>query len=175
MIFEGIAHTYGNDVDTDVILPGPYMNLDEPADLARHALEGIDPGFAARVNAGDILVVGRNFGCGSSREHAPIALKAAGIACVVGKSYARIFFRNAINIGLPVAIAPDAVDHIVAGERVSVDTERGQVRVGTESYAMQPFAPFIQSLIDDGGLERFVRRRLAARAAAAMEETGAGR
>jgi 3-isopropylmalate/(R)-2-methylmalate dehydratase small subunit len=165
MIYDGIAHTYGDDVDTDVILPGPYMNLEAPADLARHALEGLDPGFTQRVTQGDILVVGRNFGCGSSREHAPIALKAAGISCIVAKSYARIFFRNAINVGLPIVIAPDAVDHIAGGDHVSVDTVHCRIRVGSSTYDSVPFAPFIQVLIDEGGLEPFVRRRLASREA----------
>jgi 3-isopropylmalate/(R)-2-methylmalate dehydratase small subunit len=161
MYYEGIAHKYGDDIDTDVILPGPYMNLATPQDLAKHALEGLDPGFVVKVRPGDILVAGRNFGCGSSREHAPIALKAAGISCLVAASFARIFFRNAINIGLPVVIAPDAVEHIVDGARIGVDTGTGTIHSGAEVFAAQRFPPFIQSLIDAGGLEGFVRQRLA--------------
>ena len=164
MIFAGTAHRYGDDIDTDVILPGPYMNLSEPADLARHALEGLDPGFAARVRSGDVLVVGRNFGCGSSREHAPIALKAAGVSCVVGRSFARIFYRNSINIGLAVVIAPDAVEHIAGGMALTVDTGAGRITAGGRVFAIQPVPSFIQGLMDSGGLDRFVRERLAARA-----------
>lgn len=163
MQYEGVAHCYGDDVDTDVILPGPYMNLSRPEDLAAHALEGIDPGFVARMRPGDVLVVGRNFGCGSSREHAPIALKASGIACIIAKSFARIFFRNAINVGLPLLIAPEAVEHIADGARVWVDTGSGQIQAGAQAFAAQPFPPFVRRLIDDGGLEAFVRRRLADR------------
>jgi 3-isopropylmalate/(R)-2-methylmalate dehydratase small subunit len=164
MIFEGAAHRYGDDIDTDVILPGPYMNLSDPADLAAHALEGLDPGFAARVRSGDLLVVGRNFGCGSSREHAPIALKAVGISCVIASSFARIFYRNAINIGLPVVIAPEAVAHIADGVMLSVDTGAGSITVEGRWYAARPVPPFIQGLMNNGGLDTFVRERLAARA-----------
>ncbi|HWE62091.1 MAG TPA: 3-isopropylmalate dehydratase small subunit [Chloroflexota bacterium] len=163
MYYEGTAHRYGDDIDTDVILPGPYMNLANPEDLARHALEGLDPGFVARVRRGDVLVVGRNFGCGSSREHAPIALKAAGISCLVAKSFARIFFRNAINVGLPVVIAPDAVEYIADGAWIGVDTGAGEIRCGAQVFTAQPFPPFIRGLMDAGGLDAFVRERLAAR------------
>ncbi len=163
MYYEGTAHKYGDDIDTDTILPGPYMNLTTPEDLAKHALEGLDPGFVARVKPGDILVAGRNFGCGSSREHAPIALKASGITCLVATSFARIFFRNAINVGLPVVIAPEAVEHIVDGARVGVDTSTGTIHASTQVFIAQRFPPFIQGLIDAGGLEGFVRQRLAAR------------
>ena len=164
MLLRGTAHKYGDNVDTDVILPGPYMNLSDPQELARHALEGLDPEFVTKVRSGDILVAGRNFGCGSSREHAPIALKAAGISCVVAKGFSRIFFRNAINIGLQVTIAPEAVDHIDDGQSIAVDTERGHIQVGEQVFAAQPLAPLIQDLIRAGGLKQFVRRRLAARA-----------
>ncbi|HEY8283317.1 MAG TPA: 3-isopropylmalate dehydratase small subunit [Chloroflexota bacterium] len=164
MIFKGVAHRYGDDIDTDVILPGPYMNLSEPMDLARHALEGLDPGFAARVRPGDLLVVGRNFGCGSSREHSPIALKAAGLSCVVARSFARIFYRNAINIGLAVVIAPEAVAHIIGGMELIVDTEAGIITAEDCQYAIQPVPAFIKRLMDNGGLDSFVRERLAERA-----------
>jgi 3-isopropylmalate/(R)-2-methylmalate dehydratase small subunit len=164
MIFEGAAHRYGDDIDTDVILPGPYMNLSEPADLAGHALEGLDRGFAARVRPGDILVVGRNFGCGSSREHAPIALKAAGISCVVARSFARIFYRNAINIGLAVVVAPEAVEHLASGMMLTVDTGAGIITADGLRFACRPVPPFVQGLMDNGGLGTFVRERLAARA-----------
>jgi 3-isopropylmalate/(R)-2-methylmalate dehydratase small subunit len=169
MIFQGTAHRYGDDIDTDVILPGPYMNLSEPAELARHALEGVDPGFAARVRKGDILVVGRNFGCGSSREHAPIALKAAGISCVVAGSFARIFYRNAINIGLPLVVAPEAVEHIEDGAMVTVDGAAGTVVVDKRIFVSRPVPPFIQRLMDNGGLDVFVRERLAQRVGSVQE------
>ncbi len=169
MIFQGAAHRYGDDIDTDVILPGPYMNLSEPADLARHALEGLDPGFVSRVREGDILVVGRNFGCGSSREHAPIALKAAGISCVVAGSFARIFYRNAINIGLPLVVSPEAVDHIEGGAMVTVDTAAGTIVANHRTFVSRPVPPFIQRLMDNGGLDRFVRERLAQRVGSGQE------
>lgn len=162
MYLQGIAHRYGDNVDTDVILPGPYMNLADPQDLGKHALEGLDPGFVVKVKHGDILVAGRNFGCGSSREHAPIALKAAGISCIVAASFARIFFRNAINVGLPVLTAPEAVPYIADGAAIAVDTRRGQIRVGERVFAAQPLPPFVQDLLSSGGLEQFVRKRLSA-------------
>jgi 3-isopropylmalate/(R)-2-methylmalate dehydratase small subunit len=165
MILRGTAHVFGDDIDTDLILPGPYMNLAEPRQLAAHALEGLDPGFVSRVQPGDILVAGRNFGCGSSREHAPIALKAAGLSCLVAKSFARIFFRNAINIGLPVIVAPEAVERIADGQAIEVDIGLGQIRAGGQVFAAQRFPPFIQELIDAGGLDGFVRARLPGRAA----------
>jgi len=161
MRFEGMAHVYGDDIDTDVILPGPYMNLADPRELAKHALEGLDPGFAQRVRPGDILVAGQNFGCGSSREHAPIALKGAGVSCVIARGFARIFFRNAINIGLAVLVAPDAVDAIRNGDRVTVDTEEGRILVRNEVFHVQPLPPFIQGLLRAGGLQEFVRQHLA--------------
>jgi 3-isopropylmalate/(R)-2-methylmalate dehydratase small subunit len=137
--------------------------------LARHALEGLDPGFASRVHKGDILVVGRNFGCGSSREHAPIALKGAGISCLVAGSFARIFYRNAINIGLPLVVAPDAVEHINDGMTVTVDTTAGTIVVDNRTFVNRPVPPFIQRLMDNGGLEGFVRERLAQRVGSAQE------
>ena len=169
MIFQGAVHRYGDDIDTDVILPGPYMNLSEPAELARHALEGLDPGFASRVRQGDILVVGRNFGCGSSREHAPIALKAAGISCVVAGSFARIFYRNAINIGLPLVVAPEAVEHIEDGAMVAVNVAAGTIVVDNRTFVSRPLPPFIQRLMDNGGLDGFVRERLAQRVGSGQE------
>jgi 3-isopropylmalate/(R)-2-methylmalate dehydratase small subunit len=146
------------------------MNLSEPAELARHALEGLDPGFASRVRKGDILVVGRNFGCGSSREHAPIALKAAGISCLVAGSFARIFYRNAINIGLPLVVAPEAVEHIEAGAKVTVDTTVGTIMVDNRTFVSRPVPPFIQRLMDNGGLDEFVRERLAQRVGSGQEK-----
>ena len=162
MRFEGTAHVYGDDVDTDVILPGPYMNLSDPQELGKHALEGLDPGFVQRVQPGDILVAGHNFGCGSSREHAPIALKGAGVSCVIAKGFARIFFRNAINIGLPIVIASEPVDAIESGDSVAVDTDQGRIYARNRAFEIQPLPPFINELIQAGGLQEFVRRRLGA-------------
>ena len=125
MEFEGTAFRYGRDIDTDVIIPARYLNTSDPAELARHAMEDLDETFVDRVRPGDIVVAEENFGCGSSREHAPVALKAAGVACVVAKSFARIFYRNAINMGLPILECPAAVDAVEDGHTVAVDTEAG--------------------------------------------------
>lgn len=163
MRFEGTAHKYGDDIDTDVILPGPYMNLSDPRELGKHALEGLDPAFVTKVSPGDILVAGRNFGCGSSREHAPIALKAAGVSCVVARGFARIFFRNAINIGLPIVVAPEAAEAIEDGERIAVDLDEGRIHTDSRVFDAQPLPPFVQELVGAGGLHEFVRRRLDSR------------
>ena len=154
MKFEGIAHRYGRDVDTDVIIPARYLNTSDPAELAKHCMEDLDAGFVAAVEPGDILVAEENFGCGSSREHAPISIKAAGISVVIAKSFARIFYRNAINTGLPIMEAPDAVDGIASGHRVSVDADAGVITDLTtgESWQAQPFPPFIKDIIESGGL-----------------------
>jgi len=161
MIAEGRAHKYGDNVDTDVILPGRYMNIQDANVLAEHCMEGLDPTFARRVQPGDILVAGACFGCGSSREHAPIAIKALGISCIVATSFARIFYRNAINIGLPIVVAPAGAEAIENGERVRVDLDRGIVTVRDRDYPAQPFPPFVQQLIACGGLVGFVRQELA--------------
>ncbi len=128
MYFEGRAFRYGRDVDTDVIIPARYLNTSDPAALAAHAMEDLDPTFAASVTPGDLIVADENFGCGSSREHAPVALKAAGVSCVIAKSFARIFYRNAINMGLPILECPPAVDAIAHGQTVAVDTDKGLIR-----------------------------------------------
>ncbi len=161
----GRAHTYGKNVDTDVIIPGKYCNLVEEKELGKHAMEGIDPEFSSRVKTGDIIVADSNFGCGSSREVAPIAIKGAGVSAVIAKSFARIFFRNAINIGLPILECPDAVDAIAAGDEIEIDPAAGAIRnlsKGT-SYKAAEFPPFMRSLIDAGGLIPYVERRLAER------------
>lgn len=162
MKFEGIAHRYGRDIDTDVIIPARYLNTSDPQELAAHCLEDLDPSFIARVQPGDILVAEENFGCGSSREHAPIAIKEAGVSVVIAKSFARIFYRNAINIGLPIMECPEAVDGIVAGQRVEVDAGSGQIR-NTDTGAVfeaQPFPPFLQQIIRAGGLVERAREEL---------------
>ena len=162
MRFEGIAHRYGRDVDTDVIIPARYLNTSDPHELAKHCLEDLDATFAQRVQPGDILVAEENFGCGSSREHAPLAIKEAGVAVVIAKSFARIFYRNAINIGLPIVECPEAVDAIAAGQRVVVDADTGEVRnLDTGAvFQAQPFPPFLQEIIEAGGLVNRARSEL---------------
>ena len=165
-MLRGRAHTYGKNVDTDVIIPGKYCNLVDQAELGKHAMEGIDPEFSARVRAGDIIVADTNFGCGSSREVAPIAIKGAGVSAVIAKSFARIFYRNAINIGLPILECPEAVDAIAAGDEIEIDPAAGAIRNRTKgtSYTAAEFPPFMRSLIEAGGLIPYVERRLAERA-----------
>lgn len=154
MKFQGTAHRYGRDIDTDVIIPARYLNTSDPAELAAHCLEDLDPEFINNVAPGDILVADENFGCGSSREHAPIAIKAAGVSVVIAKSFARIFYRNAINTGLPIMEAPDAVDAIKQGDRVTVDADAGTIVNETTgaTFSAEPFPPFIKDIIERGGL-----------------------
>jgi 3-isopropylmalate/(R)-2-methylmalate dehydratase small subunit len=160
--FEGTAHRYGRDVDTDVIIPARYLNTSDPAELAKHCMEDIDAGFVAKVRPGDIMVAEENFGCGSSREHAPISIKAAGISVVIASSFARIFYRNAINTGLPIMECPEAVAAIRDGDTVTVDADTGiitDVTTGTV-FTAQPFPPFIRGIIEKGGLIASVRERV---------------
>jgi 3-isopropylmalate/(R)-2-methylmalate dehydratase small subunit len=154
MQVKGFAHRYGNNVDTDVIIPARYLNTSSHAELARHCMEDIDPDFAAKVKDGDLIVAGENFGCGSSREHAPIAIKASGVSCVIAKSFARIFYRNAINIGLPIMECVDAVEAIKEGDLIAVDFDAGTIVNETQgaSYQAEPFPPFILDIIRAGGL-----------------------
>jgi 3-isopropylmalate/(R)-2-methylmalate dehydratase small subunit len=164
MIFEGTVHKYGRDVDTDVIIPARYLNTSDPAELAKHAMEDIDAEFVDRVQPGDVIVAGENFGCGSSREHAPVAIKAAGVAVVVAASFARIFYRNAINTGLPIVVCPEAAGAAQAGDRLRVDIAAGTVENLTRgtTHAAEAFPPFMQELIDRGGLLEYVKSRVAA-------------
>jgi 3-isopropylmalate/(R)-2-methylmalate dehydratase small subunit len=159
--FEGTAHRYGRDVDTDVIIPARYLNTSDPDELGKHCMEDLDAGFTAKVAPGDILVAEENFGCGSSREHAPISIKAAGISVIIAKSFARIFYRNAINTGLPIMEAPEAVDAIKDGDRVSVDADTGTITDETtgQSWQAQPFPPFIKGIIEAGGLIESVKAK----------------
>ncbi len=159
----GRVHKFGDDIDTDLIIPARYLNTSDPGELARHAMEDADPAFAARVRPGDFVVAGKNFGCGSSREHAPLALKAAGVAGVIAPSFARIFYRNAFNIGLPIFESAEAARALEEGEEVAVDPAAGRVRrVSTgEEFAATPFPEFMQTLVAAGGLVPYVRRRLA--------------
>lgn len=154
MKYEGSIIKYGDNVDTDVIIPARYLNTSEPAELAAHCMEDIDKTFVSRVNKGDIIAAGYNFGCGSSREHAPIAIKASGVSLVIAKSFARIFYRNAINIGLAIVECPEAADAINEGDRVEADLDSGIIRdltTGAE-FRTEPFPEFVQNIIENGGL-----------------------
>ncbi|MDE5766203.1 MAG: 3-isopropylmalate dehydratase small subunit [Clostridia bacterium] len=154
MEIHGKVFKYGNDVDTDVIIPARYLNDSSESALASHCMEDIDADFVKKVKKGDVIVAGDNFGCGSSREHAPLAIKASGISLVIAKSFARIFYRNAINIGLPILECPEAVAAIKAGDGVKADLSAGVIYNLTtgEKFSAQPFPPFIQEIINDGGL-----------------------
>ncbi|QEY35462.1 3-isopropylmalate dehydratase small subunit [Caproiciproducens galactitolivorans] len=150
----GFVHKYGDNVDTDVIIPARYLNTASHAELAAHCMEDIDADFVKKVKKGDIIVAAKNFGCGSSREHAPIAIQASGISCVIAETFARIFYRNAINIGLPILECPEAARDIQNGDEVEIDFDNGviQNRTNGKSYKAQPFPPFIQNIIEKGGL-----------------------
>lgn len=162
MRFSGKVFRYGRDVDTDVIIPARYLNTSDPDELASHCLEDLDPTFRERMKPGDIIVADENFGCGSSREHAPIAIRRAGVSCVIAKSFARIFYRNAINTGLPIMECPEAVDGIDEGDIVTVDADTGIIVDETtgKSYRAQPFPPFIREIIEAGGLIERTRAKL---------------
>lgn len=151
---QGRAFKYPDNVDTDVIIPARYLNTSNAAELAQHCMEDIDPSFVDRVSAGDVIVAGWNFGCGSSREHAPLVIKTCGTGCVIAKSFARIFYRNAINIGLPILECEQAAEEITAGDEVRVDFDTGEISDITtgKTYKAQPFPPFIQNIIRCGGL-----------------------
>ena len=154
MKFNGTVFRYGRDIDTDVIIPARYLNTSDPTELAKHCLEDLDTTFVTRVKPGDIIVADENFGCGSSREHAPVAIKAAGVSCVIAKSFARIFYRNAINIGLPILECPAASEAINEGDIVSVNFDTGVITDETTGQTFQaaPFPEFIQNIIKQGGL-----------------------
>ena len=159
MELKGKVHKYGDNVDTDVIIPARYLNTSEAKELAAHCMEDIDAAFAGRVKAGDIIVAGRNFGCGSSREHAPLAIKASGVACVIATTFARIFYRNALNIGLPILECPEAAEAIAAGDEVGIDLASGTVTDETtgRTFKAEPFPPFMRELIAAGGLAAYMR------------------
>lgn len=162
MIAHGFVHKYGDNVDTDVIIPARYLNTSKHEELAAHCMEDIDKEFVNNVKAGDIMVAGKNFGCGSSREHAPIAIKASGISCVIASTFARIFYRNAINIGLAILECDEAAQAIENGHEVSVDFDTGVITDITTgaTYQAQPFPPFIQNIIEKGGLLSSISQRL---------------
>jgi len=161
-MIRGRAHKFGNNIDTDAIIPATYANLTDPAELGRHCMEHIDPGFTRRVSAGDIIVAGSNFGCGSSREIAPWAIKGAGISCVVAKSFARIFFRNAINIALPLLESPEAAEGTEEDDTLEIDPLRGEVRNLSwgKAFKAEPYPDFIRELVSAGGLVEYARRLL---------------
>ena len=162
MRFSGNAHKYGRDVDTDVIIPARYLNTSVPEELAKHCMEDLDSEFVGKVEFGDILVAEENFGCGSSREHAPISIKAAGISVVIAKSFARIFYRNSINTGLPIMEAPEAVDGISDGDEIEVDADAGVIvnRTTGETFRAEPFPGFIKDIIEQGGLIERAKTKL---------------
>lgn len=165
MQFKGTAHRYGRDIDTDVIIPARYLTTSDPAELAKHCLEDLDTSFVERVQPGDIIVADENFGCGSSREHAPVAIKAAGVSVVIAKSFARIFYRNAINIGFPILECAEAAEGIQAGDTVSVDFGTGVITDETtgKTYQAAPLPAFVQGIVDNGGLLKSLKARGAAK------------
>jgi len=163
MAFRGKAWKFGPDVNTDEIIPARYLNLVDPSKLAEHVMEDADPQFPSKVEKGDIIVAGKNFGCGSSREHAAVAIKGAGVACVIAENFARIFFRNAFNTGLMIFESPEAAERIAEGDTLEVSPEDGVIRDLTtgESFCVSPIPPFMQELLEDGGLIPHLRESLA--------------
>lgn len=162
MRLKGRVWRFGDDVDTDAIIPARYLNTSDPLELAKHVMEDADKEFPAKVKTGDIIVAGKNFGCGSSREHAPIAIKAAGIQAVIAKSFARIFYRNSFNIGLPIFESEEASTGIREGDVIEIDADKGIIRDETkgDEYAAEPIPPFMQELIAAGGLIEWTKRKL---------------
>jgi len=158
MRIEGIVIKVGDHIDTDVIIPGRYLGITDPVELGKHALEGLDPSFPARLKPGVILVAGRNFGCGSSREEAPVALKAAGVRCIVAESFARIFYRNAINIGLPIVECSGIQSYVRDGDRLSVDLSSGVIEAVDRQFRFKPLPDFILRILEDGGLTSHIRK-----------------
>jgi len=162
MILQGKIWKFGSDVDTDVIIPARYLNITDPRELGTHCMEGIAPDFHKKIKPGDIIVAGKNFGCGSSREHAPLAIKALGISCVIAKTFARIFYRNAFNIGLPILECADVSDRIEEGQEVQVNLDTGQIQdlFKRQNFQAKAIPPFMQELVRDGGLMNHIARRL---------------
>ena len=160
-IIEGTVWKFGDNIDTDVIIPAPYLVTTDMKELGKHCMEGVDPAFSEKVGPGDILVAGKNFGCGSSREHAPMAIKGVGISCVVAESFARIFFRNSFNMGLPIFEAAGLSEGITAGDRISVNQDSGEIidHTNGRQFAANPIPPFMQELIEAGGLMSYVLKQ----------------
>jgi len=165
MELKGKVHRFGDDINTDEILPARYLSTSDPAELAKHAMEDADPEFVKKVRPGDFIVAGKNFGCGSSREHAPVALKAVGLSGVIAASFARIFYRNAFNMGLAIFEAPEAAAEIKGGQEISVDLNTGIITdLGTgKKYQSQPIPPFMQELLADGGLMAHLKKHVEAK------------
>jgi 3-isopropylmalate/(R)-2-methylmalate dehydratase small subunit len=163
MILKGKIHKYGANIDTDAIIPARYLNISDPKALAKHCMEDVDQDFLNRMGPGDVIIAGDNFGCGSSREHAPVAIKASGISCVVARSFARIFFRNGINIGLPLLECPEAVDNSQTGDSVEVDLAKGEIKNITRNMTFQakPYPEFMMGIVNAGGLVEYTRKKLA--------------
>ena len=164
-VMKGRAFKFGDDINTDEIIPARYLNTSDPKELAKHVMEDADPEFPKKVKPGDIIVAGKNFGCGSSREHAPIAIKAAGVSAVIAKSFARIFYRNAINIGLPIFESPEAVEGIEEGDIVEINPETGVIKnitKGTE-FKATPIPPDIRKIMEAGGLMEYAKQKLGLR------------
>lgn len=159
---KGKCWKFGDNINTDEIIPARYLNTTNTQELASHCMEDVDPNFVKKVRVGDIIVAGENFGCGSSREHAPISIKAAGISCVIAKSFARIFFRNAINIGLPIFECPEAVEQIREGDEIEVDLDAAEITNHTskKQFRFEPFPPEMQEIIRSGGLMNFVKKKM---------------
>ena len=161
MIFRGLVWRFGDDVDTDVIIPVQYTSGTDPQEFGKHCMEGIDPNFYKKVNPGDMIVAGKNFGCGSSREPAPMAIKAIGISCIIAKTFARIFYRNAFNVGLPILECADAPDYVEGGHEVEVNPDTGEIRdlhLG-KSFQAKPIPRFMQDLLRDGGLMNHLAKK----------------
>ena len=161
MIFKGRVWKFGDNIDTDAIIPARYLNTSDPAELAKHCMEDADPTFMSKMKPGDIIVGGENFGCGSSREHAPIAIKAAGISCVVAKSFARIFYRNSFNMGLPIFESGELADAIAEGDEIAIDSATGVITLSGSgrTFNISPIPPFMEKLIADGGLMKHIARK----------------
>lgn len=160
MILKGTAFVYGDNINTDVILPARYLNTSDPTELAGHCMEDLDSSFLKKVKTGDVVVAGENFGCGSSREHAPVSIKAAGISIVIAKSFARIFYRNAFNVGLPILECPQ-VEGVGTGDLLEVDIDTGLIRNQTKKrdFQAKPIPPFMKEILESGGLMRWVKKR----------------
>jgi 3-isopropylmalate/(R)-2-methylmalate dehydratase small subunit len=167
MLLKGRVWRFGDDIDTDAIIPARYLNTSDPKELAAHVMEDADKEFPSKVKAGDIIVAGKNFGCGSSREHAPIAIKAAGMQAVIAKSFARIFYRNSFNIGLPIFESVEASEKIKEGDAVEIDADKGIIKnISTgEQYTAKPIPPFMQELISAGGLIEWTKKKIKGAAA----------
>lgn len=167
MIFEGTIHVVGDHCDTDVMIPGRYLSLTEPAEIAKHIFEEVDPGFVQRVKPGDILMAGRNFGSGSGREHAPFGLKALGLSCIVAVSFSRTFYRMAIDLGLPILVCEQAARAAKQGQRGRIDTDSGEIAIDGQIFRTHPMPKFIQDIINEGGITPWVKREAARRRVAA--------